>query len=63
LSPHFGMVLALALACTGMARLIDPDHNLFRLLMAAAGFLIAMAVPIRNFLRFSTNSLPQSAIS
>jgi hypothetical protein len=57
------MVLALALACAGAASLIAPSHNLLRLLLAAAGFLVAMAVPIRRFLRFSTDSLPQSAVS
>jgi hypothetical protein len=62
-SAHFGMVLALALACAGAASLIAPSHNLLRLLLAAAGFLVAMAVPIRRFLRFSTDSLPQSAVS
>lgn len=62
-SSHFGMVLALALACAGAASFIAPSHNLLRLLLAAAGFLVAMAVPIRRFLRFSTDSLPQSAVS
>jgi len=62
-SSHFGMVLALALSCAGIARFIEPSHNLFRLMLAAAGFLIAMAVPLRRFLRFSTDSLPQSVVS
>jgi putative peptidoglycan lipid II flippase len=62
-SSHFGMVLTLALACAGIAQLIEPSHNLLRVLLAAAGFLIAMAVPIRRFLRFSTDSFPQSAVS
>lgn len=62
-SSHFGMVLALALACAGAARFIEPHHNLFRLALAAVGFLLAMAVPIRRFLRFSNDSLPRSAVS
>jgi hypothetical protein len=62
-SSHFGMVLALALACAGAASLVDPAHSLVRLVLAGAGFLVAMAVPIRRFLRFSTDSLPQSAVS